>query len=120
MKKILILLLFFSFSFNRILFKEHLPCGKEKPVVEKDCSKYGTDSGFVCCYIKKLNSINNPICSLISYKEIDEIYHVHGKSNVMVEEINGETKEYIFSCGNNSKYIKNLSIFLLLLIFYYI
>ena len=110
-KKILLLILLFSLSFSRLTFQDYLPCGKEKPEIEKHCTKYGTDSGFVCCFIKKLNSINNPLCSLISYREIDEIFHVHGtNSNVTVEEENGEKSHYFFSCGNNSKYLKKLSV----------
>jgi len=109
-KKILLLILLFSLSFSRLTFKDYLPCGKEKPEIEKHCTKYGTDSGFVCCFIKKLNSINNPLCSLISYREIEEKFHVHGtNSNVIIEDINGEKSQYFFSCGNNSKYLKKLS-----------
>ena len=105
-KLLLLLLLLFSLSFCRIRFKNYLPCGKENPVIEKDCTKYGTDSGFVCCFIKKLNSITNPLCTLISYGDIEENFHVHGtNSNVIVEDFDGISK-YYFSCGNNSKYIK--------------
>jgi len=108
--KLILLILLFSLSFSRLTFKDYLPCGKEKPEIEKHCTKYGTDSGFVCCFIKKLNSTNNPLCSLISYREIEEIYHVRGKkSNVTVEDFNGNKSYYFFSCGNNSKYLKKLS-----------
>ena len=30
-----------------------IPCGKEYPKKEKDCTKYGTDSGMLCCYVLK-------------------------------------------------------------------
>ena len=30
-----------------------ITCGKSKPKKPKDCTNYGTDSGMLCCWIKK-------------------------------------------------------------------
>ena len=58
----IILLIIFS-SFNIIKTQTKKPpeknvdypgieCGKKNPKKEKDCTKYGTDSDMLCCYVK--------------------------------------------------------------------
>ena len=78
--------------------------GKNNPKSEKQCTIYGTDSGFLCCYVKDLNG--NAKCQLMSHK-LAEILDIKGFKTV-------ENGTY-YSCGNSSNYL-NLSIFILFLL----
>ena len=66
---ILIILLSFINRFKAdapVLGKDYpgIKCGKDKIKKEKDCTKYGTDSGMLCCYVKFSN--NTKICTLLN------------------------------------------------------
>jgi hypothetical protein len=84
-------------------FEKKLKCGKDDPGDDTaKCHKYGTDSGFKCCYIKKEDA--DAICRLVSYGEVDEI-GVSGKDAKEKEFENGEKLK--LACG--SSYIKLIS-----------
>ena len=84
-------------------FKGKLNCGKENPGDDQlKCHKYGTDSGFKCCWIQKEGE--SQICKLVSYGEVAEI-GVSGKGQQEKEFENGEKLK--LSCG--SSYIKLIS-----------
>jgi len=80
-----------------------ISCGKSKPKKEKDCTKYGTDSGFLCCSVKDSSGIE---CQLRTYKWAEN----NGVKGTL-DYGNGT----VIDCGNNSKYIQiTLGLFLIL------
>ena len=86
-------------------FKEKLDCGKESPGSDKSkCHKYGTDSGFKCCWMKLEGSdTEKEMCKLVSYGEVDEI-GVSGKEGQKIE---FGDQSISLACG--SSYIKLIS-----------
>ena len=85
-------------------FKSYITCGK-KPTDSTKCSKYGTDSGFLCCYIRIQNE--EPYCRLIEKKKAESL-GIKGELT-----INGT----YFECGNSDNYI-NISLFIFLFVFF--
>ena len=93
--------LFFLIIVNLFINSNCISCGKKNPKKEKHCTKYGTDSGFVCCSFKTSQGIE---CQLKTFKWAEN------------NEIKGE-KDFqngtVIDCGNNSKYLKiSLMLFL--------
>ena len=83
-------------------FKSKIECGKSKPGEDDPkCHKYGTDSGFKCCWIK--SGSEPEICRLVSYGELETL------------KVKGEKQEYTFDDGEklelscSSSYIKLIS-----------
>ena len=119
--RILFLLIFLiSFQLNTIKCDDldapingtdypNIECGKKNPKKPKDCTKYGTDSGMLCCWVEK-NSDKNGKCTLLSHIKADE------------KKIDG-IKEFKYGekwdCGNKSNYlyINIILIFSLFLLF---
>jgi hypothetical protein len=89
---------------NLFINSNCISCGKKNPTKEKHCTKYGTDSGFVCCSFKTSQGIE---CQLKTFKwaENNEIKGVKDFQNGTV-----------IDCGNNSKYLK-ISLMLFLFLF---
>ena len=79
--------------------------GKDKPKNEKQCTKYGTDSGFLCCHVTIKDQA--PYCSLVSYK-FAENYQIKGKNTL--------DDGTIYSCGNSSTFIKISSVLVVILL----
>ena len=115
-KNLIIILILFSFI-NKI--KNDAPelgvdypgivCGKENPKKEKDCTKYGTDSGMLCCYVKLLD--DTKFCTLLN---ID----IARKENIKIEGAKDFGDEY-WSCGNKAFNLRmNFFIFLILIFLY--
>lgn len=94
--------------------KPSLSCGKKDPKKEKDCSKYGTDSDFVCCYIEK-KSDGSKECKLASYDSA-KAFGIKGKQHVY----EGENEVAYIDCGNNAFGIKYTfkALMVLLLLFF--
>ena len=86
--------------------KTNLTCGKKNPKKQSDCTKYGTDSGMYCCWVAINEDDDNGSCHLISGTKIERI------------KIDGcaQFKDYYWSCGNSSCYIKINIVFIGLLI----
>ena len=95
--KTLIVILLVSFSIQ-LTDADWIDCGKKNPTKEEDCTKYGTDSGFLCCYI--LND-NRKECKLMSYGEAKD-KDINDRKNLT----NDEGLDTLYSCGNNSSYLK--------------
>lgn len=93
--------LFFALSLSLISFTmsytiPDYSCGTPSPQKEKDCTKYGTDSGFLCCWIK--NEMKNTVnCTLISYSLAETI----GIKGTLTDQLKGN----YYSCGNSSSYL---------------
>mgnify|MGYP007069974866 CR=1 FL=1 len=88
-----------------------IKCGKDKIKKEKDCTKYGTDSGMLCCYVK--DYINNQeFCTLLNHDTAKNTFEIHGEKNF-------STIAQYWSCGNKSIYIPiNIILFLILYFLY--
>ena len=86
-----------------------LTCGKSHPKKQKDCTKYGTDSGMFCCWRALNENDNKGKCILISLKKIER------------SGIDGcaQFKDYYWSCGNFSSNIKINKILFGILLFGY-
>ena len=87
-----------------------LTCGKENPKKQTDCTKYGTDSGMLCCWVAQDENDEKGKCYLISLKKIER------------SGIDGcaQFSDSYWSCGNFSSYIKIKKIlfgFLLIIFF---
>ena len=120
MKAIINIILFvFLISFNFIATdtsKDEAPiinvdypnitCGKNNPKKPTDCTKYGTDSGMLCCWVsyKQEKEENEQFCTLLSYKVAGE-NEIKGKKTFS----KGEVKYRYWDCGNKSFYL-NLNI----------
>ena len=111
------IILLIIFSFMNIIKAEDKPevnfdypnitCGKKNPKKEADCTKYGTDSDMLCCYVKRENAI--PFCTLLY---INRAVELGIKDKKTFED--GE----IWSCGNKSVYLSNNIFIVLILIFF--
>ena len=85
-----------------------ISCGKPNPKKEKDCTKYGTDSGMLCCWVAKVKTDTQGECTLLSQKTAeDNTYNFKG-SKVFDDKY--------WSCGNKSFHLKADIIFVLILI----
>ena len=110
-KKQIILFIFFTFM-NIIKIQSAPELGKDYPGIEcgkkikkeKDCTKYGTDSGMLCCYVKFNNGTEK--CTLLYTKKADE-FEIHGSKDFP------DDGEY-WSCGNKSFYL-SINLFMILI-----
>ena len=90
-----------------------IECGKKNPKKEKDCTKYGTDSGMLCCIVSDKENYEGGKCTLFSLAYAESLkFDNKGRKAFSVSEDDGKTysKKY-WSCGNNSLYL-NINIFL--------
>ena len=86
-----------------------LTCGKNSPDEEEDCTKYGTGSGMLCCWVEASKGSGNGKCYLIPESKADEA-GIDGSKTFTT----GDYKYW--SCGNKSSYISiNIILFLLIL-----
>ena len=68
---------------------ERLKCGKDNPSKESHCTKYGTDSGFLCCWISSSKESDSGKCGLMSYGEAKDL-GIKGETIIKAEPM--ETK----------------------------
>ena len=116
-------LLLFSLLFNLFYavendlkpptIEDELKCGEEKPEDEKDCTKYGTGSGMVCCYISTLDK-KKAKCRLVPDNLARE-RNIKG-SQTFPTYTEQQDAQY-WDCGNNSNYIHQELFYILLLMF---
>ena len=83
-----------------------ISCGKPNPKKEKDCTKYGTDSGMLCCWVAGNKEDINGKCTLFSQKTAEE-FHLSGA---------GQLGNEYWSCGNKSFYLRADIFFILILL----
>ena len=116
-------LLLFSLLFNLFYAVENvltppdiydaLKCGEEdNPEDEKDCTKYGTGSGMVCCYISTLDK-KNARCRLVP----DNLARERNIKGSQTFPTYTQTNAQYWDCGNNSNYIHQELFYILLLMF---
>ena len=130
MKAKMNILIIFLFNLNYIISQKEvekeapkkgsdyppIQCGKPHPNSSKDCTKYGTDSGMLCCWVSKDEKSKEGECVLI-YHDIAEItFEIDGDAIFKYEK---EEKNRYWNCGNKSIYlsINNIFIFISLLLF---
>ena len=85
----------------------NITCGKKNPKKEADCTKYGTDSDMLCCYVKREKAI--PFCTLLYINRAVEL-GIKDKKTFEDDEF--------WSCGNKSVYLSNNIFIVLILIFF--
>ena len=90
---------------------KELTCGKEIVDEEKDCTKYGTGSGMLCCWVAPSKDEKGD-CYLIP-QDLAESAGIDGEK--YFEDTSKENK--YFSCGNKSSYLNYNIIMFLLAIF---
>ena len=90
---------------------DELKCGKEdSPKKEKDCTKYGTGSGMVCCWISD-ESKSNGKCRLVP----NDLARDSGIRGTFT--FNTQSGKQYWDCGNNANYLySNFLMILLILI----
>ena len=126
MKAIINIILFvFLISFNFIIAEEveppiinvdypNITCGKTNPTKQTDCTKYGTDSGMLCCWVSNEQK-EGQFCTLLSYKAAGE-KGITGEKTFT----KGEEKYRYWDCGNKAFYLNlnTLFFFTSLLLFF--
>ena len=85
----------------------NITCGKKNPKKEKDCTKYGTDSGMLCCWVAKTKESNEGQCTLLSEKTAE------GKPFELNDFKQFDDKYW--SCGNKSFFLR-IDIFFIVII----
>ena len=94
----------------------NIKCGKKNPKKPKDCTKYGTDSGMLCCWVTSgEHETKNPECTLLS-EEMARIKGIYGEKIYI-----GDYDKRYWNCGNNSVYLNInfiISFFSLFFIFF--
>ena len=88
---------------------EELTCGKEYPSKDTDCTKYGTGSEMLCCWVASSKESTTGKCFLIP-QDLAESAGIDG------EKYFDQQNQY-FSCGNKSSYLNYNIIMILLVIF---
>ena len=84
-----------------------IKCGKKNPKKYEDCTKYGTDSGMLCCWISSGEyETNDAECVLLSHIMADK-KGINGKKTF----IQGDNKRF-WACGNNVDYLNLRFIYL--------
>ena len=97
-------------------FFSDLTCGKSingSPKDEKDCTKYGTGSGMLCCFVAN-NRGESGECYLLPASLGDAIKE-NGGSKLFKNPKEG--KKAYWSCGNKS-YFLNIDIIMIFLILF--
>ena len=84
-----------------------ISCGKPNPKKEKDCTKYGTDSGMLCCWKAESREATNGECTLFSKTTAETLFNLKGADTL--------GSEY-WSCGNKSFYLRTDIFFILILL----
>ena len=84
-----------------------ISCGKKNPKKESDCTKYGTDSEMLCCYIE------------VGDKKYCTLFYDDKAREIKISPENNFNDKSRWNCGNRSFYLSINIILLLILIFLY-
>ena len=84
-----------------------ISCGKKNPKKESDCTKYGTDSEMLCCYIE------------VGDKKYCTLFYDIKAREIGISPENNFNDKSRWNCGNRSFYLSINIILLLILIFLY-
>ena len=116
-KYIISLIIIFSIHINLIKALDDPPvlgvdypgisCGKKNPKKESDCTKYGTDSEMLCCYIE------------VGDKKYCTLFYDEKARKIGISPENNFNDKSRWNCGNRSFYLSINIILLLILIFLY-
>ena len=91
-----------------------LTCGKDSPKKEEDCTKYGTGSRMLCCWVaENINSKNGKCYLLPQTLAESETYNIDGEQEFMTSP---DGYKY-WSCGNKSTFL-NVNILIILLVLF--
>ena len=91
-----------------------LTCGKDSPKEQEDCTKYGTGSRMLCCWVaENINSKNGKCYLLPQTLAESETYNIDGEQEFMTSP---DGYKY-WSCGNKSTFL-NVNILIILLVLF--
>ena len=93
---------------------EELTCGKSSPKKETDCTKYGTGSGMLCCWVSESKKDTNGKCYLLPQTLAES--DTHGINGEKLFQNSTDGNNY-WSCGNKSNFMSINIIILLLVLF---
>ena len=121
MKYIITMIFFFISIFNYIIAESdnapkigedcpNIRCGKNKPSKSSDCTKYGTDSGMLCCWYSESQDSKNGSCTLLYQNKANEM-GIDGSKTFGLG-----TYKY-WDCGNKSFYITSNMILIIISLF---
>ena len=118
LNQLILLLVLFNLSISADTFtppviQDELTCGEENsPKDPEDCTKYGTGSGLVCCWISDSKNSKGK-CRLVP----DTTAREHGISGTYT--YTGQSGQNYWDCGNDASFIflkfAYLGLFLILL-----
>ena len=91
---------------------EELTCGKSSPKKPTDCTKYGTGSGMLCCWVSENEKDENGKCYLLP-QTLAESNGINGEKLFQ----NSTDGNNYWSCGNKSNFMSINIIILLLVLF---
>ena len=106
-------------STDKLILGENYPgisCGKENPKREKDCTKYGTDSGMLCCMVSERFDYSGGKCFLLSSHYAEETLKIKDAGG-RKEFFNKDGKKEFWSCGNKCEYYNINLLFFVISIF---
>ena len=90
-----------------------LTCGKDSPKKEKDCTKYGTGSGMLCCWVADNKESSNGKCYLLPQTLAEsDTYKING-----IQTFSSSDGDNYWSCGNKSSFL-NVNILIILLVLF--
>ena len=118
-KNYFLILLLFGISINQDYPKyvDSLTCGKDKPEEETDCTKYGTGSGLLCCWIADSKDSTSGKCYLLSETQAEK-HGINGEKVFNSTEMpNTDHTNYYWSCGNRSTFL-NINIIMLIFVLF--
>ena len=114
-----LILLLFGICINQDYpkFIDSLTCGKSSPKKETDCTKYGTGSGLLCCWIADNKDSESGKCYLLSEAQAEK-YGIDGEKLFNSTEMpNTDHTNYYWSCGNMSTFI-NINVIMLIFVLF--
>ena len=87
-----------------------IKCGKNEPKNSKDCIKYGTDSGMLCCWVSDSKESSNGRCTLLYSKVAENDFSIDGDTLFQSESESETSFNEYWDCGNKSFYLNTIII----------
>ena len=97
-------------------YEKELTCGKKNPEKDTDCTKYGTGSSVLCCWVASSKSSTNGKCFLFPETLADSNGIDGEKEFENGNNIDKDNSKY-WSCGNKSTFL-NINIIMILIILF--
>ena len=91
-----------------------LTCGKDSPKEQEDCTKYGTGSGMLCCWVSENKESTIGKCYLLPQTLAEsDTYKIKGE-----QEFTTSPNDYKYwSCGNKSNFLNVNALIIIFVLF---